>query len=426
VVKYKSPAIIGFGDGEYYLSSDITALGGKAKTCAVLEDGDIAIIGRDGAKIYDSQLQAVARRREEVLSDGLEFSLGGCPHYMLKEIREDSDAIKNTCDGLLKLSNLTEICAQIKGAKSVILIGCGTAYNSALLASVWLKNCLACSVEVAVAGEARYFPPRADKDTVVLAISQSGETADTVEAANLLKGKGAKLFAVTNAPRSALTRIADCVLPVCAGSEICVAATKSYLGQLACLYLLCGCICGSIDERGQKLFDCAEKINKVVWGDLGLKRIARACANSRAVFFLGRGEDYAVAVEGSLKLKEVSYIFSDAYPAGELKHGTLALIDDSTLSIIIICNERVAEKSLNAAEEILSRKGKVAIITTLPYIAKSFESKIENIMVLPSCDSELNTLTSSAALQLVAYYCALELGRNPDKPRNLAKSVTVE
>jgi glucosamine--fructose-6-phosphate aminotransferase (isomerizing) len=260
----------------------------------------------------------------------------------------------------------------------------------------------------------------------VFAISQSGETADTIEAASLLKSLGAKIFAITNAPRSAITRIANCVLPICAGNEICVAATKSYCGQLACLYLVGSAIKGNLAECKQNLFDCAKKQDLVIYGECGIKELAKLCVNSKAVFFLGREQDYAVAVEGSLKLKEVSYIFSDAYPAGELKHGTLALIDEHTISIIIITKSNIAEKSLNAVEEILSRKGNVAVITTLSWVADTLKKRIKNVIFLTNCNQDYSPFITSSALQLLAYFSAVELGRNPDKPRNLAKSVTVE
>ena len=247
--------------------------------------------------------------------------------------------------------------------------------------------------------------------------------SDTVEAARLAKRANARVVAVTNAPYSQLTGIADVVVPVAAGPEICVAATKSYAGQIAALYLLANVLSGRATdfEEMQKI----SRLCKETVENTDISAIADMCARSGGVYFLGRDIDYAVALEGSLKLKEVSYIPSEGYPAGELKHGTLALIDETAVAVVVITSERLAGKSENAVEQVLSRKGKVAVVTSLESVAKKLKDRAE-IVKICDCGEYLSPLISSVALQLIAYKTAVMLGRDPDKPRNLAKSVTVE
>ena len=310
----------------------------------------------------------------------------------------------------------------LRGVKRVIITGCGTAYNSGLVAKRYIESFVKIPAEAEIAGEFRYKNPVITPETAVIAISQSGETADTVEAAKLAVSCGAKVVAVTNAPYSQLTRIADVVVPVGAGSEICVAATKSYTGQIAALYLIAGTLAGI--DASEKLLKIP-KLCKETLEHIDIDTLADMCARSGGVYFLGRDIDYAVALEGSLKLKEISYVPSEGYPAGELKHGTLALIDIKTVAVVIITDERLAGKSENAVEQVLSRKGKVAVISNVAGIEKRLEGRAE-VIKIPECDEFLSPLLSAIAVQLLAYKTALLLDRDPDKPRNLAKSVTVE
>jgi glucosamine--fructose-6-phosphate aminotransferase (isomerizing) len=343
---------------------------------------------------------------------------------MLKEIAQTPSTITAAASNFCDNAKAGDIKNMVASAKGILLVGCGTAYNSGLVAQGWLKHRgIGCEVQVADQVTADDLRIWGSEGKLVFAISQSGETADTVEVARQLKEGGAKVVAITNVAYSALTRIADWVVDVSAGSEICVAATKSYAGQLACLYMLFGWA-GEPNNLKSQLLSCAEGANKVFERRDELDTMARLCAGSGAVFFLGKGQDYAVATEGSLKLKEVSYIFSDAYPAGELKHGTLALIDGNTLSVIIICNKEGAEGCIAATEQILSRGGKTAVITSLPEVYERLKGVVE-VFLLPPCPTHLTPFLSATALQLLAYKTALLKGTNPDKPRNLAKSVTV-
>ena len=423
-VKYKSPVVAGFGDKGIALCSDIPALPAWVSSVCVPEDGDIIVLTAQSARFYDGDLQTVTRVRRPILAGQFNCGRGDYPHYMLKEIHETEQTVRDTCDAFFRNVDVKRLTEYVRNADRIILTGCGTAYNAGLVAKRFFSDKCGVFCQVEIASELRYSPVHITGSTLVLAVSQSGETADTVEAVSALKEEGARVVAVTNCGYSAITRVAHITVPVCAGAEVCVAATKSYIGQLAALYLVSKLNADVFTAR-RELLDICDKIGGVLSECESADKIARKCAESSAVFFLGRGADYAVAVEASLKLKEISYIFSDGYPAGELKHGTLALIDENTLSVIIICDERLAEKCENAASQVQSRKGKVAVVTCLDVVAEKLKESAE-VWKIPECPPELSPFVSAVALQLIAYKTAVILGRDPDKPRNLAKSVTVE
>lgn len=426
-VKHKSNAVVGYFEGGVCLSSDIPALPSAVTEATVLEDGDIALIYAGNAEFYDLTLRRVERVKRHISPMQLSLGKGDYPHYMLKEIREEERTVTDTAEGFFR-TDLAELRAYLTQADKVILTGCGTAYNAALAAVQFFaeRSNLFCVAEIA--SELRYKPIRATKNTLLIVVTQSGETADTVGVAEEYKRLGARVVAVTNCGYSAVTLVADMVIPVCAGPEICVAATKSYVGQLASLYLIAALATEGDGVQSAKLakrelLSVAALFSKVHEGDLSAK-LAKECAESSAVFFLGRGLDYAAAVEASLKLKEVSYVFSDSYPAGELKHGTLALIDEKTLSVVIVGDDGFADKTESTIEQIISRGGKAAVITCSQAVEKRLSGRVK-VWLLPECPN-LSIMPLAAALQLVAYRTAVLLNRNPDKPRNLAKSVTVE
>ncbi|MDE7076614.1 MAG: glutamine--fructose-6-phosphate transaminase (isomerizing), partial [Clostridia bacterium] len=423
-VKYKSPVVVGFSDSGVTLCSDVPALPAEVTSVCVPEDGDFAVITAQSARFYNSSLSPVMRVRRPVFLDQFNSGTGSYAHYMIKEIHETQRTVRETCEGFFRTVDVKRLSEYVRGADRIIMTGCGTAYNAGLAARRFFSDRCGVFCQVEIASELRYSIPRVTPATLVLAISQSGETADTVEAVQELKKAGARVVAVTNCGYSAITRVAHMVVPVCAGAEVCVAATKSYTGQLAALYLISKLSCDVFDAQSELLSVCP-MIGEVLKGAKRAEEIASLCAQSKAVFFLGRGIDYAVAVEASLKLKEVSYVFSDGYPAGELKHGTLALVDENTLSVFVICDEALAEKCLNAASQIASRKGKVAVITCLDGVAEKLKDTA-TVWKIPDSPLNLSPFSSSVALQLVAYHTAIILGRDPDKPRNLAKSVTVE
>lgn len=424
VAKYKSPVIVGYGCGENFCASDEPALAGKCDEIAVLEDGDFALITPCDIKIFDSNLQYVKRQKQPNKAVSADLDLGNCPHYMLKELREVPASIKNTASAFPEIEK--DLKEALYGVDRIILVGCGTAYHAGLIGKRYIESFARIPAEVETAGEFRYKNPVITPTTAVIAISQSGETADTVEAARLALDCGAKVVAVTNAPYSELTRLASVVVPVAAGPEICVAATKSYTGQIAALYLIAHVLSGKTAgvRVMHKLARAAELCRKVV-ENINVNSLAQVCAKSSGVYFLGRDTDYAVALEGSLKLKEVSYVPSEGYPAGELKHGTLALIDLKTVSVLIATDAELAGKSENAAEQVLSRGGEAAVITNVASVAKRLKGRAR-IIRLPKCGKYLSPLLTAVAVQELAYRTAVILGRDPDKPRNLAKSVTVE
>jgi len=418
-VKYKSPVLLGCRDGEIFAASDAPALSGLCEKLIVPEDGDIALLTKGGIKIFDKDLHAVERK--SILNHASAESLGlnGCPHYMLKEIRENPTAVQNTIEAFSGVK--AELEKALTGVDRIIITGCGTAYNSGLVAKRYIERFARIPAEAEIAGEFRYKNPVITPTTAVIAISQSGETADTVEAARLATSLGAKVIAVTNAPYSALTRISDVVVPVAAGVEICVAATKSYTGQIAALYLIASLLSKTPVPDIRALLPYVK--STVEHTDIGA--LARMCVCSNGVYFLGRDIDYAVALEGSLKMKEVTYIPCEGYPAGELKHGTLALIDEGKTAVVLITDERLAAKSENAVEQVLSRRGNAAVITNVEGTAKRLKGRVP-IIKIPDCPPELSPLLTAAVVQLLAYKAAVILNRDPDKPRNLAKSVTVE
>lgn len=424
-VKYKSNAVVGYAEGGAYLSSDIPALPASVGSVTILQDGDIAVITAQKVNFYNFNLQPVERSARQISPVQFDVGKGDYPHYMLKEIYESERTVLDTAEAFFNL-NLPLLQGLIGGADKIVLTGCGTAYNAALASVQFFEERCSpfCSCEVA--SELRYKKQRITDKTLLFVVTQSGETADVVGAAEEFKRQGAKVVAVTNCGYSAITQIADTVIPVCAGPEICVAATKSYLGQLAALYLTAA-LAEGVDgarEACSRLKEVVSHFKEVFNNDLS-EEFARDCAKSRAVFFLGRGYDAQAAVEASLKLKEVSYIFSDSYPAGELKHGTLALVDGETLSILIVGDELFADKSESTVEQIISRGGRAAVITNSASVVSSLSGRAK-IWLLPESSPALSIMLSAVALQLVAYRSAVLLGRNPDKPRNLAKSVTVE
>lgn len=424
VARHKSPLIIGYGSDGNFCASDEPALAGLCNTITILEDGDIAEITSDGVKIFDKFFNAVPRLKEPNLAVSASLGLDGCPHYMLKELRETPLSVEATARAFAGVKD--NLRKELDGIERIILTGCGTAYHAALIGKRYIECFARIPAECETAGEFRYKNPVINDKTAVVAVSQSGETADTVEAARLALSLGAKVIAVTNSHRSELTRLATVVVPVAAGPEICVAATKSYTGQIAALYLSAAVLAGE-----SVYLECAQKLEKIpdlltrTLEDLDMRSLAHICASSSGVYFLGRDLDYAVALEGSLKLKEISYVPGEGYPSGELKHGTLALIDVNTTSVVIITDEGLAGKSENAVEQVLSRGGKVAVITNIAEVEERFSGKLP-VTPLPKCDKFLSPLLSAVAVQMLAYKAAAVLGREIDKPRNLAKSVTVE
>lgn len=424
VAKRRSPVILGRGKNYNMCASDLPALAGLCPEVCVPDDGDFALIDGREIRLFGadgSPKQAVYHKNPALPSD---CDKGGYPHFMIKEIFESPAAVKRTAEAFYKLRPTVKRI--ISGADGLIFTGCGTAYHAALLGQMYAEEWGNVFCRAELAGELKYKNLRITPNTVLVAVTQSGETADTVEAAEKVKAAGGRIIAVTNCPYSRVTRVADCVIPVCAGAEICVAATKSYVAQLAALYLFALCFADDVTaERQRRKLCLMPRIMERTLFYADIYALADMCAHSSGVYFLGRGYDYPSALEGSLKLKEVSYVPGGGFSAGELKHGTLALIDGSALCVFAVCDKSAAAKSAGGIEQALSRGGRAAIITCLPEIAKQFKGRAE-ILTVPECDKMLAPLTSALIMQLAAYRTATLLGRDPDMPRNLAKSVTVE
>lgn len=420
----KSPLIAGFGEGGNYCASDEPALAGKCDEITVLEDGDFAEITADGVNIYNSSMQSVFREREPNLAVSVNLSMGNYPHYMLKEILEVPLSVTRTAEAFASAEE--KLKKTLAGTDRIILTGCGTAYHAALVGKRYFESFMRIPAEAETAGEFRYKNPVLDEKCAVFAVSQSGETADTAEAARLAKKRGAKVIAVTNSHRSQLVRIADATVPVAAGPEICVAATKSYTGQLAALYLTALSLAGGATEAGRRKLARAAELAEEVINNTDVTAVAGLCARSKGTYFLGRDLDYALALEGSLKLKEVSYVPGEGYPAGELKHGPLALINGKTVAVFLITGDELSAKCVSAVEQVVSRGGKAVVITNVPAIEQKLPKKVKAVIRLPECDKYSSCVLCAAAVQMIAYRTAVILNRDPDKPRNLAKSVTVE
>ncbi|MFO7294853.1 MAG: glutamine--fructose-6-phosphate transaminase (isomerizing) [Clostridia bacterium] len=437
VARKDSPLVIGLGDGENYIASDIPAILKYTRKVYLLEDREIALIRRDGVEIIDQYGRKVQREVFEVKWDIEAAEKGGYQHFMIKEIHEEPKALKDTMasrivDGRVNLNDLNITKEQLGKAGKIIIIGCGTAYHAGVVGKYVIEKLARIPVDVEIASEFRYKDPLISKDNIVIIISQSGETADTIAAMRMCKKVGAKVIAITNVVGSTVSREADHVVYTWAGPEIAVASTKAYATQLLCMYMMAldfadkmGKI--SADEY-QRLIEEISRLPELAQRVLDKKKIIQRYAdevfNSSSIFYMGRGLDYAVAMEGSLKLKEISYIHSEAYAAGELKHGTIALIEDGTPVVTLATQKALFEKTLSNIKEVKAR-GAFVIAVAMEGDTE-IEEEADRVIYIPRVYDILAPVLAVIPLQLFAYYVAVAKGCDVDKPRNLAKSVTVE
>ena len=420
----KSPLLVGRGEGSV-LASDLPAIAPLANEVYSLKEGGFALLTEDQVCLFDEELREWEEKPiafGKVEGDG---GKGGYPHYMRKEIAEDPAAIANSIADLTADSRFFDISIVLCQTYYIQIVACGTAYHSGVAAKYAIEALSRVPVEVDIASEYRYRDPIVPKGTLVIAVSQSGETADTLAAAALAKERGAKVLALTNVPYSSLTALADFVLLTHAGRETAVAATKSFCAQLASLYSIAAALAALKGRSAPSLVPFPALCEDALSRSQKVKVWARALCQKKSVYFIGRGADYAAAIEGSLKLKEVSYLASEGYPAGELKHGTLALVGEDAPVVALLSDARLAEKTMNAVHEVRSRGARVFLITTLPSCAEGVLPE-EDVLRLPACEAVYSPLCTVVPLQLLAYETAVLLGHDPDKPRNLAKSVTVE
>ncbi|MGO4108615.1 glutamine--fructose-6-phosphate transaminase (isomerizing) [Paenibacillus sp. YAF4_2] len=439
-VRFASPLVIGVGEGENFIGSDIPAILEHTRNVYILNDGEMAVLTRDGVELMTTEGEFISKEIYHVDWDLVTAEKAGFDHFMLKEIHEQPKAYRDTMLGRIaddgKSVNLTELTMTadyVKSIRKVHIVACGTAYHAGMVGKTVIESLARIPVETDVASEYRYRSPIITPDTLVIVVSQSGETADTLAALREAKRNGARVLAITNVVGSSVAREADDVLVTWAGPEIAVASTKAYTSQLIAFYLfglhLAG-ILGTKDEATiagiiTALGELPEQVESILENAPVLKQVAESISHHKNLFFIGRGVDYAVAQEGSLKLKEISYIHSEAYAAGELKHGTLALIEEGIPVIALITQEELYEKTLSNIKEVKARGAHVLGIVNAGNEVEVAKS-VDELFAIPKTLPLLSPALSVIPLQLISYYASLALEHDVDKPRNLAKSVTVE
>ncbi len=448
VSRKNSPLVIGLGEGENIIASDVPAVLPYTRKCVYLENGEIAQIYADHIVVTDLAGNEQTPIVDEIKWDAQSAEKGGYPHFMIKEIYEQVETFKQVLSGRvhvdhIELEGIDLKAEDVQKWRQIYIVACGTAYHAGLVGKTILEKTLKIPVFVEVASEFRYREPMLDENTLVIVISQSGETADTLEGAREAKQAGAKVLAITNVVGSSIARESDMVVYLWAGPEISVASTKAYTAMLIALYIIglyLGDVAGKIDlSEHTDLLRALEKLPQQVEDILSqdnvarIQEIAKKYVHTEDIFYIGRGMDWAVAQEGALKLKEISYIHAEAYAAGELKHGTLALITEETPVVVVALQQKVFEKTMSNAEEMISRMTdeegnikKSGVLAIVQKGQKNISDKISHVIEIPECPDFISPVLAAVPLQLIAYFTALERGCNIDKPRNLAKSVTVE
>lgn len=439
VVRKDSPLVIGKGLGENYIASDIPAILSYTKDFYLLENLEFAVLSKDHIVFYDNNLEKLDKKSTEITWNATSADKNGFDDYMLKEIFEQPTAIRETIGSRLdgKTCNFDELNftkEYLSNLKKIYIVACGTAMHAGLVAKNIFEKLCKIETYVDIASEFRYRDPLIDEKTLCIFISQSGETADTIAALKLSKSKGAKTLAVANVIGSSITREADYSIYTHAGPEIAVASTKAYTSQITLLSCLAIYFAETLEipdsseiaNLKQELLNLPAKMEACLKNTKKLQTIAKSMFKAKDVFYLGRGIDYSIVQEASLKLKEISYIHSESYAAGELKHGTIALIENGINVIGVITDPMLAKKTVSNMEEIITRGAKTLTIINEASSKECDINIFDNVIMVPDTDVFLSPIVTIIPLQLLAYYISKEKGLDVDKPRNLAKSVTVE
>ena len=436
-VKEAGPLIIGLGVGENFFASDVTALVSRTKNVIYMDDGEMAELTPERVTVYDRTGRETAKGVSHVVWDIEAAEKGGYEHFMMKEIMEQPRAVRNTIEprirgGQVEFEGFSMTREELESFDKIVITACGSAYHAGVVGKYVIEKLCRIPVEAELASELRYSDPIIDEHTLLIAVSQSGETADTIAAMRECMERGARCLAIVNVVGSTIARLADNVIYTHAGPEIAVATTKGYTTQLAALYLFAVWAAGLLGRAGGERYDgliaslraLPSLVQRSIDLNVHVKYLAERWHELGSLFFIGRNIDYAAAMEGSLKLKEISYIHSEAYAAGELKHGTIALIDEKRLVVALCCQSALFDKIVSNIREVKARGAKV--LGVAPEGNRRIFAEADDVLFAPRGEELFSAMTEIVPLQLFAYYVAAANGCDIDKPRNLAKSVTVE
>ena len=439
VAKRNAPLVIGLGENENFIASDIPAIIEYTKKAIYLNDYQVGVVEKNSIEIYDDDGNLIQNKIEHLPFEAMSISKMGYKHFMLKEIHEQGDVVRNIISGKfvgsdkIQLENFKLTNNEINNISRIQIIACGTSLHAGMVGKYIIEKYAKIPVDVEASSEYIYRDTIADKNTLVIGISQSGETADTITAIKQVKAKGSHIAIITNRADSTMARLADSLLPVNAGIEVSVAATKSYMAQVISLYMLAIYLSEEKDLKEYKdeikklkkeLVELPNKIEQLLENSKNIKEIAKKYSSYKNFIFIARGINYPSALEGALKLKEISYINATGYGAGELKHGPIAMLDENMPVLAILNTGVVYDKVLSNCEEAKARQAKLIGVTN--YLANKDKSLFDDLIMIPTVSDVLSPALNIIALQLLAYYIAEYLGKDVDQPRNLAKSVTVE